>query len=117
MNKIHIFLTAGLLILGYFVYDVESKTQHIITVDLNAIFRQTAQTFAKQNLREELLERRLGQFRAGLDKSLKEFASVKNVIIVPKSFVYGRVPDLTDAFVAYHNGLAEGASTKGKTDA
>jgi hypothetical protein len=114
MSKIPIFLTVGFLFLGYRVYDLEEKSQHFITVDLNAIIQKTAQTFAKQKLSDTQLQRRLSKFRHGLEQSLKEFGALKKSIILPKSGAYGALPDQTDAFVVYHNGAL--TNVHGKND-
>lgn len=90
--------------LALWIYRVDARVPVMITVDLNDIIFKTAQSFAKQNLSENQLQRRLIHFKKGLEASLKEFGEKKGAIVLPKYAVYGHLKDETIAFIAYHNG-------------
>lgn len=94
------------IVLGVLVYRVDRHHPHLITIDIHEIVFKMAQSLAQQNLEETYLERRMVQFKKGLEISLKEFALKKKAIVLSKSVVYGEIQDETKAFIDYHNGVA-----------
>ena len=98
------FLFISCVIVAAWVYRIESHLPSLLTVDINDIVFKTAQSLAKTNVDEDKLQRRMIQFKKGLETSLREFAHKKGAIVLPKATTYGALADETKAFIAYHNG-------------
>ena len=74
MVLIHIFVSVLVFIVGCICYDIQTRQQPLIMVDVNRIIRLTAEGFAKEKLNEDQLQRRVMNFKQDLEESLSEFA-------------------------------------------
>lgn len=101
---VHWFSMVSLVVLSLWIYRIDSRTPVVMTIDLNHIIFKAAQTFAKDNLNETQTYKRLTQFKEELERSLKDFGEKQHAIVIPKSSVYGKITDETQAFIAYYNG-------------
>lgn len=106
-----------IFVLGCICYDIQAKQKSIITVDIVRIIKQTAEGFAKTQMNEDQLQKRISAFKSDLDSSLKEFAKERKSLVLPAHLVHGDVVDMTEAFISYHNGSSEktGSTVKGAT--
>ena len=106
MKNVLLTVASGVLVfvLGYFMFDLHSKQQRLGSVDINHMIHQAAEGLAKQSLKEEQLPIRLAHFKKDLEKSLGEFAHKQRVILISSHMAYGDITDMTEQFIAHHNG-------------
>ncbi len=103
MVLIQVCVSVLVFITGCICYDIHTRNQPLIMVDVNRIIRLTAEGFAKEKLNEDQLQRRVMNFKQDLEESLSEFAVQQRVLILPSHHVYGKALDMTESFIAYHN--------------
>lgn len=97
-------LCLSLCVLGCVCYALQTRPLPLITVDIQRLIRQTADSLAHENVSKDRLHVRLQRFTHDLEKSLNEFSSQQKALVVPAHMVYGNVSDQTDAFIVFHNG-------------
>ena len=93
-----------IFVMGCICFDLHTRQPTFVTVDIGRIIHQTAEGFAKAKLGDDQLQQRIIVFKRDLDASLTEFAHAKRVLVMPSNVMHGDVRDMTDAFIAYHNG-------------
>lgn len=99
-------LTLILFILGYMIYGLHSNQPRFACIDTHQIIRTTAEGFAKARLTEDHLHARLAKFKKDLETAMDAFASEQRVILIPSHLTYGNITDMTEQFIAFHNGEA-----------
>jgi hypothetical protein len=98
-----VYSSLPVLMLLFMCYDLNTRQQKPITVDIQRVVRQTAEGFAKAKIPEAQLEQQIHAFKRDLNESLREFAKHQNTTVVAAHVIHGEIKDMTDAFIAFHN--------------
>lgn len=94
-------------VVGVFIYicsDVKTRQPSLVTVDIQRIIRQTAEGLARTSLSDDQLHHKLTLFKRDLETSLKAFSIQQKSLVVASHMVYGKMNDVTEAFIDFHNG-------------
>ena len=82
------------------------KGLKIVSVDMNLLVRERAESLAEQNLKQdsltqESLTKTIQQLTESLNQDLKAFAKDKKLVVVASNVLKGGAEDVTEEFKAY----------------